>query len=134
MIIGGPILSSDWVRKCHRRILLCVAVVWCVALLVSIGAVVWLGDARGVPVQEMPVLGAGLRTLLFPGFHAAALFWWLPLSSLGVRPPQGQELSWSGLGGVVVVVVGATLFWLGLVPWVITTLRVYLWPGPLRPS
>ncbi len=119
-------LSDGEVLRFRRVVASIVAVAWGVAVLGVVGGI----GAAGFREQ----LQGAFEALLFPGFHAAALLWWLALAPLGVPFPTRASSPWvmpvySGFAALI-----AAVFWVGLVPWMLTALRVYLWPHRLSPT
>ena len=117
-------LSNAEAHRFRRRAATIVGSGWAAGLVMTVAAMAWLGDVRGVRIANMQGLSRTLEVLLFPGFHVAALAW----GAFGARPPLGAGATPGTLGLFTVVFAAAGLFWNGLVPWVLTALRVYLWP------
>ena len=118
----APLSNAD-AHRFRRRVATFVGIGWSAGLATTVAALAWLGDVQGVRLANMQGLSRVLETLLFPGFHVAALAW-----GASARPPLGGGVAPGTFGLFAVVFATAGLFWSGLVPWMVTALRVYLWP------
>jgi hypothetical protein len=115
-------LNATDLRALHRRVAMGVAILWCLGTLGLFATVVVLGEVKHVAGTDMPPVLNNLTmwVFLFPGLHAAGgLAQWL-----GVRPADG----WVNLSIFLTAIVISSVFWVGLIPWVVVGLRAYVWP------
>ena len=127
-------LADEDVRDFHRRTRRWVFRLWAGSVAILLGVIIWFLKARQLDLAHVPpaVTFVVFKVLLFPGSYIAAVVALklgitpgMPASGLVTPLEPRTFLLVVLLGGLVVNVI----FWALIVPWVLTALRVYVWPG-----
>ena len=108
--------------RLQRRLSVGTTILWTAGTLSLFATVVLLGKYGHVEGSDMPPLLNALArwVFLFPGLQiVSTLADWA-----GIRPADG----WVNLSMFIAATLTSLAFWSGVVPWVLTALRAYVWP------
>lgn len=124
------IISLVEMRRLRSKFSNIVGAAWAFVWLVLVGVAIRSGPAGARPGEWYGWLQwrSAFEVLVFPGFHVVAFLWWRVLSPDGAQLPTGPTLACL----IVVAFAIGVAFWMWLVPWLFTFLRIYLWPYSRR--